>query len=158
MGDAAVAFVGACNVLDKNMVDLEDVLAHNEIRSSKMLHFIVEIFGRDCMFGASLQSVFISEIQNELLKHGVKAVKSGDDLFVGEGKLSIAIATASPVSALMHMALNISTKGTPVKTSALEDLKIDHVSFADAVLKRFNEEYSRIVLASCKVVPRAYRG
>lgn len=154
MGDVAVCFIGACNVLDDKMVDLEDVLAKNSIRSSKMLHFIVEIFERDCAFAAALQSVFMSEIQNELYEHGVKALKFGDDIFVGDGKLSIAIATVSPVSALMHMALNISNKGTPVKTSALEDFGIDPENFADAVMKRFNAEYSRIILAACKVLPR----
>lgn len=155
MGDAAVSFAGACNIPEKNMADLEDVLAHNEIRSSKMLHFIVEIFGRDSIFGPALQSVFMSEIQNELLIHGAKVIKTGDDLFVGDGKLSIAIATVSPVSVLMHMALNISNQGTPVKTSSLEDLNVDHVKLAEAVLKRFRDEYGRIVLAACKVVPRS---
>ncbi len=154
MGDAAVCFVGSCNVLDDKMVDLEDVLAKKSIKSSKMVHFIVEIFGRDCAFAAALQSVFISEIQNELYKYGVKALKFGDDIFVGDGKLTIAIATVSPVSALMHMALNISNKGTPIKTSALEDFGINPDEFANAVLKRFNAEYSRIILATCKVIPR----
>ena len=154
MGDSAVAFIGACNIPDNNIVDIEDLLAKKSIKGSKMLHFMIELFGRDCVFGTTMQSVFISEIQNELIAHKVKVDKFGDDLFVGDGKLSIAITTASPVSTLMHMALNISNTGTPIKTSALEELGVEPLMFAGSVLKRFCSEYTWIVLASTKVTPR----
>ncbi len=154
MGDATASFVGACDIPYSNMVDLEDVLAKEQICSSRMLHFITEIFGRDCLFGSTLLSVFVSEIQNELLSKGVNVTKKGDDLFIKDGKLSIAIATATPVSTLMHIGINVTTKGTPVKTASLEEHKIDPIQFSSSVLERFNKEYSRIILAACKVVPR----
>lgn len=154
MGDAAVSFVGACDIPDEQIVDIEDLLDKQKIKGNKMLHFIVEIFGRDCIFGTLLQSVFVSEIQNELLARGIKVEKKGDDLFIGDGKLSISIATASCVSSLIHIGLNITNEGTPVKTSCISDQGIDTVPFSIKVLERFNIEFSRIILASSKVKAR----
>ena len=154
MGDAAVAFCGPCNIPYDNMADLEDVLAKDSIKADSMLHFICEIFGKDCFSAIGVQNAFVSEIHSALLKHGVKVVKQGDDLFVGKGKLSISIASVSSVSALIHIGLNINNSGTPVTTSALKDLNIEPKAFALDVLKRMKNEYSRMVLASCKVRPR----
>ena len=58
-----------------------------------------------------------------LLKYGVKTTQDGDDIFVGDGKLSVSIATASISSMKIHFALNITINGTPddVKTASLED-------------------------------------
>jgi uncharacterized protein len=154
MGDAAVSFIGACDVSDDQMADIEDLLQKKSIKADKMLHFIVEIFGRDCCFAASIQGGFMSEIQNLLLERKVPVTKNGDDLFIGKGKLSISIASVSPVSALIHIGLNISNSGTPVQTSALEDFDIDPNTFSSTVLKRFNFEFSRIILAASKVRAR----
>ena len=58
-----------------------------------------------------------------LSKYGVKTSQDGDDIFIGDAKLSVSIATASISSMKIHFALNITTKGTPidVQTSSLED-------------------------------------
>ena len=40
---------------------------------------------------------------------------AGDDLYVGDRKLSISIAAPSPTSALIHFALNIDPTGAPVR-------------------------------------------
>ena len=154
MGDAVVAFCGPCNIPYDNMADLEDVLASESIKADNMLHFICEIFGRDCFSAVGVQNAFVSEIQNALLKRGVSVAKKGDDLFIGKGKLSISIATVSSVSALIHIGININNKGTPVLTSALEDHGIKYKEFALDVLSRMKKEYSRMILAACKVRPR----
>lgn len=154
MGDAAVAFCGPCNIPYEHMADLEDVLAKDSIKADSMLHFICEIFGKDCFSAVGVQNAFVSEIQNSLLKKGVNVVKQGDDLFIGKGKLSISIASVSSVSALIHIGINIENKGTPVVTAALKDFNIKPKDFALDVLKRMKKEYSRMVLASCKVRPR----
>ena len=130
---------------------LEDVLAHESIKADSMLHFICELFGKDCFSAIGVQNAFISEIQNSLLKKGIDVSKLGDDLFIGKGKLSISIASVSSVSSLIHIGLNIDNKGTPVLTSALKDFNIEPKDFAAEVLKRMKKEYSRMMLASCKV-------
>ena len=154
MGDAAVSFIGSCNVTDDQMADLEDLLHHKSIKADKMLHFVIELFGRDCILATAIQCLFISEIQNLLLSKNVPVKKDGDDLFINSGKLSISIASVSPVSALIHIGLNISNAGTPVKTSALEDLNIEPKAFSISVLERFNSEFSRLILAASKVRAR----
>ena len=156
MGDAAVAFCGPCNIPYDNMADLEDVLARESIKADSMLHFICEIFGRDCFSAVGVQNAFVSEIQNVLLKKGVNVVKQGDDLFIGKGKLSISIASVSSVSSLIHIGLNIENKGTPVLTSALKDFNINPKDLAVEVLKRMEKEYSRMMLACCKVRGRQF--
>lgn len=153
-GDAAVSFVGKCNVKKDKIVDLEDVLAKKSIKADKMLHFIVEIFNKELLFGSAIQSVFMSEIQNELLEKGVSVKKIGDDLFVGKGKLSVSIASKSSVSILIHIGVNIENKGTPVETEALKTFDINEKDFGENVLKRFNKEYTRVILATTKVIPR----
>lgn len=154
MGDVAVSFIGSCDVSDDQMADLEDLLQHKTIKADKMLHFIIELFGKDCVLATAIQCLFISEIQNVLLLNKIPVKKEGDDLFIGEGKLSISIASVSPVSALIHIGLNISNSGTPVKTSSLEDLGIEPRTFSSEVLKRFDYEYTRIILAASKVRAR----
>jgi uncharacterized protein len=157
MGDAAVAFIGSCDVSDQFMADIEDLRAHESIKAKKMLHFIVELFRIDTLTAVAIQSVFMSEIQSVLLDKKIPVSREGDDLYIGKGKLSISIASASAVSALIHIGLNITNEGTPVETSALSDFKIDPLVFANAVLHRLNIEYSRMLLASTKVKPRVVR-
>ena len=77
--------------------------------------------------------------------------RDGDDIFVGEGKLSISIATVTPVSALIHFAVNVSNKGTPVKTASLEDLGLDAREFAKEVMARVVREVESIETATVKV-------
>ena len=47
---------------------------------------------------------------------GKLPTRKGDDLFLGEGKLSVSIATASPVSTLIHLGVNEDASGAPVTT------------------------------------------
>jgi uncharacterized protein len=153
-GDAAISFIGKCNVKKNNIVDIEDILAKKTIKADSMLHFIIELFNKELLFGSAIQSVFISEIQNELLEKGFKVKKYGDDLYVENRKLSISIASKSSVSVLIHIGVNIINKGTPVETEALKTFGINEKAFAKAVLKRFNKEYTRVMLATTKVIPR----
>ena len=45
MGDAIVSFIGACSVSDEEIADIEDIIGGKTIKSAKMLHFIIELFG-----------------------------------------------------------------------------------------------------------------
>ncbi|MBN8542060.1 MAG: DUF366 family protein [Deltaproteobacteria bacterium] len=160
LGDSIVAWVGPCHVPFEHMVDGEDLRARSEIRGTRMVHFIVEKFGASLSETVALQRLLSSIAKDVLLeKMGQQPRfsirRSGDDLYValsdGEGKLSISIATISPVSGLIHFAVNVSNEGTPVKTAALEDLRIPAQDFAESVLWNFSEEMGSIKEATCKV-------
>lgn len=154
MGDAIIAFQGSCEVKLTEMVDIEDVVNNEPIYSEKMLHFIGEFFNADLIRGVFIQRLLVTTIKEQLeMKYGKVLRRSGDDLFVGDGKLSVSIATKSPTSVLIHTALNIVTDNTPVKTSGLQtDLNIDNIEkFAKEVMEAFSAEVKDIYLATTKV-------
>ncbi len=154
LGDSIISWAGPCNISFEHMVDGEDLLANAEIRGSQMLHFIVEKFGCDLFTGVCIQRL-LSAIAHETLLENSKAAqgltRAGDDLWLDDQKLSISIATSSPVSSLIHFALNISNEGTPVKTLSLKDLEVDPVQFSEQLGKRFCKELEEIDQARCKV-------
>ncbi|MGZ3782209.1 MAG: DUF366 family protein, partial [Pseudobdellovibrionaceae bacterium] len=65
----------------------------------------------------------------------------------------ISIATKSPVSVMVHFAMNITNKGTPVKTLSLQDLKLEPKNVAEDLITLFQKEFESIVMATQKVLP-----
>jgi len=152
LGDSAVAFVGACDVSLDRMVDLSDVKEGASIRSREMLHFIIEHFDQDLEKTILRQRLFAQIVLDELCNHTKRKIRrEGDDLYDGGAKLCVSIATASPVSTLIHFGINISSRGTPVKTRGLNDYRIKPKPFALAVLKNYTAELDSIADARCKV-------
>jgi hypothetical protein len=149
-GDAAAAFLGPCEVALEHMVDQADVAAGDSIRAALMLHFIIEHFDTDLTRAVLRQRLLVC-LARELLA-GVNDVRrSGDDLFVNERKLSVSIATASPVSTLIHFALNVDPTGAPVPAVGLAELGVVPLPFAELLLARYAEECEGIAAARCKV-------
>jgi hypothetical protein len=152
MGDALASFTGPADVPLTNMVDLADVKAKEHIFSTSMLHFIVEHFETDLTTMILRQRLLTAIAAETLKKFGCKDVlRKGDDLYDGEKKLSVSIATASPVSCLIHFAINIKSDRTPVPTMGLSDYDIDPKRFADEVSRRYVDEMETIGTARCKV-------
>ncbi len=155
LGDALVAFEGPADVSLEHMVDLEDVAKKAPIASDRMLHFIGEWFRDSLEVGVLLQHLFVNEIYEELLEAGVKSLRRrGNDIYFSDRKLSVSIATKSPVSVLMHAAVNLTSQGTPIPTSNLAEMGIEPRAFADAVLKRFSNDFAIWQTARVKVTPR----
>lgn len=155
MGDALVAFVGNARVSLDHMVDLEDVKKKAPIYSPRMLHFVAEwyIDSLDC--GILLQHLFVAEIYETLLERGVAGLRRrGNDIYIDDGKLSVSIATRTPVSVLMHTGLNIDTEGTPVPTSGLGQLGIEPLAFGNQVMERFKADLDAWARSRVKVQPR----
>lgn len=159
-GASIVSFRGPCKVSFQSMVDYEDLLAKSEIKSNEMLHFIVEFFPANLKSGVALQRLLASIVADAI--HASKSFqkmskillkRNGDDLYLGSKKLSISIASQSAVSTMIHFAVNITTKGTPVPTCSLEDLGVHPKTLAQLVMKKFSEEYSDILAATEKVKP-----
>lgn len=157
-GDSGISFIGPCDVPFEHMVDGEDLLEKSQIKGSKMLHFIFEIFDRELVSGVFLQRLFASLIADEIFAATkIKLIRKGDDLYLVDKKvskkLSISIATKSPVSVMVHFAINISNKGTPVPTCSLEDFEIEPKKFSEKLLRRISSEYEDILVARVKVKP-----
>ncbi len=135
------------------MVDQADVKAKAPIFSRSMLHFLGEFFDLDLEKTILRQRLLMACMLDSLKEKApeVQWVRLGDDLFVGNKKASVSIATLSPVSTLIHAGINIVTTGTPVPTFGLNEAKIDPEELAKDVLRRFKHEIDEIGLARCKV-------
>lgn len=155
LGDAIVAFCGKADVGLKHMVDLADVKESAFIYSSKMLHFIVEHFDIGVKEAVLRQRLLICIIQNYLnsLLGSNCIIRNGDDLYFEDKKLSVSIATVSPVSALIHIGLNIESKDAPVKAAGLlSELNLNNINtFALEVMKFYTIENKQIHNATYKV-------
>lgn len=152
-GDAIASFIGPADVPLANMVDLADVMNSENIFSKSMLHFIIEHFDCDLYLAIARQRLLASIAKDEIASRtAISSIRrNGDDIYDGDRKLSVSIATASPVSSLIHFAINIESEGTPVATRGLADYRIDPRSFSDAVVKAYISELSGMETARCKV-------
>lgn len=152
-GDAIVGFVGECEVKLSKMVDIEDVINNEPIYSKSMLSFISEQFNVNLIEGIFRQRLLICKIKEALEKRGFKIIRSGDDLFFEDKKLTVSIATKSATSVLIHTGINIDSEGAPVKASGLtSELKITDIkNFAKEIMTSYTEEINDIILASTKV-------
>ena len=155
IGDSAVAFVGPCDVQPRHMKDVEDLKASARIASEKMLHFIIEHFNTGLDRAVLRQRLLIACMAENLNQRIGKAPvrRRGSDLYDGERKLTVSIASVSPVSALIHAGINISSRNTPVPTRGLDDYGIGSREFADAILGAYAEEHASALRDQCKVRP-----
>lgn len=153
-GDSIVSFRGPCRVEFTEMVDLEDVLAQSPIYGPDMLHFIAEHFDSDLGKMVLRQRLFIAIVKDILGKYSGGLARSGDDLYLGDLKLSISIATATPVSVMMHTALNIDSRGTPVPAVGLLELgagEKELPGLAGEICGAYASELEGVKMARCKV-------
>lgn len=157
LGDSAVAWVGPCNVDFEHMVDGEDLLNQSAIRGSKMVHFIIEIFDQSLFSGVLLQRLFASIVRDVIFESSqitnLKMTREGDDLYWKSKKLSISIATSSPISTMIHFAVNIDTKDVPVEACGLKDLKVNEQIFVKKCFEKLSQEYTSMKEATWKVKP-----
>lgn len=156
-GNSIVSWVGPCAISNEHMIDGEDLLAGETIAGARMVHFIIERF-ETSMFAAVTLQRLMAAIVLDLCRTYVgddelaaKFRREGDDVFFGEGKLSISIATLTPMSALIHFAVNVTNEGTPVKTAALVEFGYDARDFARDVMARVTAEVESIETATVKV-------
>jgi hypothetical protein len=153
-GDCIVSFAGACDVKPEFMVDLADLAEGSRIYSPLMLHFIAEHFERDLEKGV-LRQRLLATLACEHLRTttGREITRSGDDLYLGERKLSVSIATLSPVSTLVHFGMNILTEGVPVPACGLEELGLGADVTAQRLMEAYVEELSGVESARTRAKP-----
>lgn len=169
-GSGLGAFIGPCSVRTEHLVDWEDRLAGDRIEARRMVHFLGEFFGMSLREGVLIQRVFMSVLLESLrgpleaAGFGGKCLREGDDLFIesrrrGDGtpeprrKLSVSIVTASPVSLLLHVGINIDPTGAPVPAVGLDELGIAAESWVPRALERMVEEWEGMDWACAKVRP-----
>ena len=87
---------------------------------------------------------------NDLLKKAVVR-RVNTDLYDDDAKVSISVATLTPVSSVIHFGINISSVNTPVKTKGLEDYGIDPLDLAKRVMERYCQDIEEMYRARCKV-------
>jgi len=152
-GDTIVAFIGECEVNIEHMVDFEDVINNEPIYSPLMVNFIAEFFTLDLKRIIGFQRLLICNIKETLeeLCPGMIFKRSGDDIFFDNRKMSVSIATLSPVSCLIHTGVNVVNENTPIPTSCLKELSIAPEIFAERVMEKFKKEIEGIDFARVKV-------
>lgn len=152
-GDAVVAFVGPCDVRTENLVDLEDARAGASIVAARMLHFVVEHFGLPLAEAIWRQRLLAAIVLEEVRRRTPQARlrREGDDVYAGDGKLTVSIATSSPTSAIIHFGVNVDGAGAPVEAADLKGLNVDAEELAAAVMSRYVDEVDRFVEALSKV-------
>ncbi len=151
LGDSVVAFIGPCEVKKEEMVDLEDFLKGEVIRAEEMLHFICEHFGLDLRETVYRQRLLIVCAKEALEERGLRILRVGDDLFYNQRKLSISIATITPLSGKIHLGINIDPRGAPLPAVGLKEIGIEPVGFGEEVMRRYKEEIEGIHTTMYKV-------
>ncbi len=150
--DGVISFVGACDVSEDSLIDLEDYEAGDFIRAKTMLHFIGEHFGvplKEANFRLRIFATIVKEKVEELSGKRIKRI--GDDLFVSGRKLTVAIATYTGVSSVFHFGINIDPFGAPIDAIGLKDLKVDPEELAKEVLSSYEHECFTVEVALRKV-------
>lgn len=153
VGDSIIAFCGPCDVKLKEMVDIEDLKAGKAIYSEYMLHFIIEHYEIDSekiVLRQLLLTTIVKDAVNEIKGKNVVR-RANSDLFDEDAKLSISVATVSPLSSLIHFGINITSTNTPVKTKGLKDYDIEPYEFANLIMDRYTKEIDKINVNRCKV-------
>ena len=156
-GSCLAAFHGPCMVQTEHLVDWEDRLQNDHIRAKNMVHFLGEFFGVTLKEGVWIQRLIVSQILAFLLTKSIRCYRDGDDIFIHhegkESKLTVSIVTASAVSVLLHLGVNIDASGAPVSAIGLNDIGVDPKVLTDFILSWFAHEFESVERAVVKVRP-----
>lgn len=157
LGATICYFRGSADVKE-HLVDLEDSLADDFIKSEEMWHFIIEIPEAPITEMVVWQRLFITMCIDSIrdrCSSSSGVTRKGDDIMVGTSKLSVSIATLSRFSGLIHVGVNIKVgEGCPVNAVGLTNIASDVYSgmFGEEVAQAFVEEYNDIKDATFKVI------
>ena len=106
--DCIVAFIGRCNVRPDHMVDMEDRIEGDRIYSPKMLHFIVEHFDEVSMKLIATRQRLLVYMAKDVIGREIEI--RGSDMYWNGRKLSVSVATVSPISSKIHLGINIESE------------------------------------------------
>jgi hypothetical protein len=152
LGDNIVAFIGPCDIEEKYIIGIDHFKKKTQIKSERMLHFLVEHFDMD-LEKAILRQKLLVGILKDKLDHRIKGEilqRWGDDLFDTDYKLTVSATARTSVSTKIHLGINIVSQNTPVKTRGLEDYGIDPHEIAHAVMHQYCLDMRLISQKLCK--------
>jgi hypothetical protein len=150
--DAVVLFVGEADVPVEHLVDREDAEAGAFIYSPSMAHAVVEHRGLELGEGVWRQRMLVRLAAQWInSRSGISVEVRGDDIYVGEGKLSVSVATNSSRGCLIHLGVNVEIEGVPVRAAGLRDLRIPATEFLQALARLYAEEMASAKHATSKV-------
>jgi hypothetical protein len=178
-GDAIAVFQGPADVQTSELVDMEDQQAETTIQARLMIHCIAEHFGNVTLREAVLrQHLFMQTIGSSLQRMTddswvINCI--GDDLWVSvvaghqamfqPRKLSVSIATVTPVSTLLHVGINLDATGAPSDVSAIgldeyegvsqqTGLNLNPERLAGGFAETYKQQFEATEYALTKVRPR----
>lgn len=150
-GSSIISWIGPMEIDPLKIIDVEDTGI--EIKSDKMIHFIVEHFDSqptNIKLCYHRQRILVMILKDLISKWGVQSTRNGDDLFVDGGKLTVSIASISSTSMKIHLGVNITSEGTPkdVKTSGILEIEgineKNIIELINNVLKSYADEIKSI--------------
>ncbi|MDP1551772.1 MAG: DUF366 family protein [Methanobacteriaceae archaeon] len=150
-GSSIISWIGPMEIDPLKIIDVEDTGI--EIKSDKMIHFIVEHFDSqptNIKLCYHRQRILVMILKDLISKWGVQSTRNGDDLFVDGGKLTVSIASISSTSMKIHLGVNITSEGTPkdVKTKGILEIEgvneKNIIELINNVLKSYVDEIKSI--------------
>jgi len=148
-GSSLISWIGPMEIKGDHIIDYEDIGL--EIKSSQMVHFIVEHFDiqpADIKTCYHRQRIMVMIIKDILAQSGIKTSREGDDLYFKDKKLSVSIATCSNSSMKIHFGMNVRNEGTPhdVETIGLLECNknLDIQSLIDKIAETYINEIESI--------------
>lgn len=151
-GDAAIAWVGPCRVETEDLVDQDDARAGSFIEAAQMAHVVVEHPGCTLQAAVLRQRLLVCILGEELGRHGVDCGRDGDDLYVGDRKLTVSIAAPARGGAcLIHLGINVDPAGAPVPAVGLAELGVPPYELLTAILEAYRVELEQAAHAEEKV-------
>ena len=98
------------------------------------------------------QRLLVAIARETLIQHcNCPIERRGDDLFAKDRKLTVSIATISPVSTLIHFGINIFPDGAPVPAIGLAELLVDSREFAQDLMRHVDQELDGVGRSIVKV-------
>lgn len=140
-GSSIITWRGSMNIKENNLKDFEDIGL--EIKSDDMIHFMIEHFDSqpaNLKIAYLRQRLLVMILKEELAKNGIASIRTGDDIFINSKKLTVSIATASISSMKIHLAMNLTSKGTPddVDTIGLFEYPNEKNNCSDCTNNNYN--------------------
>ncbi len=151
--DVVIGFLGPCRVPTEHLVDRDDAAAGATIVATRMVHLLARHPGIDLSVGVLRQRLLAAIVAERVREQGASATRSGDDVYVGDEKLTVSIAAPYPQGVVIHLGVNDDESGAPVSAVGLARLGINAATFLPEIMNVYAQELASAAYAQTKVRP-----